>query len=311
MRKVGIVGAGQVGATLAQRVAESALADVALVDVAEGVARGKALDIAQSLAFHSSPSRVEGGGDHALLEGSSVVVVTAGFPRKPGMTREDLIARNAEVVGEVVKNAVQAAPGAVLVMVTNPLDSMSWLAWRVSGLDRHRVVGMAGTLDCARFQYFVGQTLGVPPSEVRCMILGSHGDSMVILPGYAQVGGIPLQNLLPGEEIERLAARTRDGGAEIVSMLQSGSAFYAPSAAVYRLLRAILNDEGSVLPASVLLEGEMGFSGIFMGVPVVVGEGGWKKVVELELGQEEREALERSAAHIRRQLEELRKMLRL
>jgi len=311
MRKVGIVGAGQVGATLAQRVAESALADVALVDVAEGLARGKALDIAQSLAFLPSPARVEGGDDYALLEGSSVVVVTAGFPRQPGMSRDDLIARNAEVVTGVVEKASQAAPGAVLVMVTNPLDSMSWLAWRVSGFERHRVLGMAGTLDCARFQYFVGQALRVPPSEVRCMIMGSHGDSMVVLPGYAQVGGVPLQRLLPREEIDRLAARARDGGAEIVSMLKSGSAFYAPSAAVFRLLRAILDDEGSILPASVLLEGEMGISGIFLGVPVVLGEGGWKRVVEVELEPEDRERLEKSAAQIQSQVEELRKMLRL
>ncbi len=310
MRKVGIVGAGQVGATLAQRVAESALAHVALVDVQEGMARGKALDIAQSLAFLSSPAEVEGGGDYSLLEGSSVVVVTAGFPRKPGMSRDDLIARNAEVVRDVVKRACDAAPRAVLVMVTNPLDAMSWLAWRVSGFERHRVLGMAGTLDCARFQYYAGRALGVPPSEIRCMIMGSHGDSMVVLPGYSQAGGIPLQRLLPREELDELAARARDGGAEIVSLLGSGSAFYAPSAAVFRLLKAMMEDEDSILPASVLLEGEMGIEGIFMGVPVVLGEGGWKRVVELDLDPEEREALTRSAEHIRGQIERLKENLR-
>jgi len=306
MDKVAVIGAGQVGAAVAQRVAESGLADVVLLDVAGDMAAGKALDIAQSLAFLPVAVRVEGGSDYALLEGADIVVVTAGFPRGPGMTRDDLMHRNAAVVREVVERVRGTAPGSILVVVTNPLDEMAWLAWRLSGFDRHRVLGMAGTLDCARFQYFIGRALGVPPHEVRAMIMGSHGDSMVVLPGYTQVGGVPLTRLMPPEEIEVLAGRARDGGAEIVSLLKTGSAFFAPSAAVFRLLRAVLRDENCLLPASVCLEGEMGIEGIFMGVPVIMGHGGWKRVVELELEPREREALAASAGHIRSRIDKLR-----
>ncbi len=306
MEKVAVIGAGQVGACVAQRVAESGLAHVALLDVVEGAAAGKALDIAQSLAFLPVASRVEGGSDYALLEGSDIVVVTAGFPRGPGMSREELIDEKGAVISEVVEKVRRSAPQSVLVVVTNPLDEMAWLAWRLSGFDRHRVLGMAGTLDCARFQYFIGTALGVPPHEVRAMIMGGHGDSMVVLPEYTQVGGVPVNRLLHPDRVRALAERARDGGAEIVSYLKTGSAFFAPSAAVFRLLRAILRDENSLLPASVYLEGELGFEGIFMGVPVIVGRGGWKRVIELELGPGERESLEASAAGIRSRLQGLR-----
>ena len=309
MDKVAIVGAGQVGATTAQRVAESGLADVVLLDVAEGLAAGKALDIAQSLAFLAVPNRVSGGSDYRLAEGADLVVVTAGLARKPGMSRDDLISANAAIVREVTERVVEAATEAVLIVVTNPLDEMAWLAWRLSGLDKHRVLGMAGTLDCARFQYFIAAALGVPPHEVRAMILGGHGDSMVVLPEYTQVGGVPLTRLMPSEEIAAHAARARDGGAEIVSHLKTGSAFYAPSAAVFRLVRAVLRDEGSILPASVYLEGELGIEGIFMGVPVILGRSGWKRVVEIGLDGAEREALAASAEHIRSQVEGLKRVL--
>ncbi len=309
MDKVAIIGAGQVGATTAQRVAESGLADVALLDVMEGLAAGKALDIAQSLAFLAVANRVTGGSDYRLAEGADLVVVTAGLARKPGMSRDDLISANAAIVREVMEKVMQVAPDAILIMVTNPLDEMAWLAWKLSGLDKHRVLGMAGTLDCARFQYFISSALEVPPHEVRAMIMGSHGDSMVVLPEYTQVGGVPLNRLMPAGEIEEHVARARDGGAEIVSYLKTGSAFYAPSAAAFRLVRAILRDENSLLPVSVYLEGELGIEGIFMGVPVILGRSGWKRVVEVELDQQGREALTASAEHIRSQVEGLQRIL--
>jgi malate dehydrogenase len=311
MNKVAIVGAGQVGATVAQRVAESGLADVALLDVVGDIATGKALDISQSLAFLPVSSQVAGGSDYSLAAGSDLVVVTAGLPRKPGMSRDDLLSTNAAIMREVVEKIGAVAPEAILIIVTNPLDEMAWLAWKLSGLDKHRVMGMAGTLDCARFRYFIGQALDIPPHEVKAMILGSHGDSMVVLPEYTQVGGVPLNHLMPLEEIKALAARARDGGAEVVSLLKTGSAYYAPSAAVFRLVRAILLDENCLLPVSVYLEGELGEEGIFMGVPALLGRMGWKRVVDVELGETGREALATSAGHIRSQIEQLRSLLKV
>lgn len=309
MDKVAVIGAGQVGATVAQRVAESGLADVALLDIMGDIATGKAIDIGQSLAFLPVAGSIAGGSDYGLAEGADLVVMTAGLPRKPGMSRDDLLTTNAAIVREVVENIGRVAPEAILIMVTNPLDVMAWLAWKLSGLDKHRVLGMAGTLDCARFQYFIGRALEVPPHEVRAMIMGGHGDSMVVLPEYTQVGGVPLNRLMPAEEVEALVARARDGGAEIVSYLKAGSAFYAPSAAVFRLVRAILRDENSLLPVSVYLEGELGVDGIFMGVPAILGRTGWKRVVEVELDEKGREALETSAGHIRFQIDELKRLL--
>ncbi len=309
MDKIAVVGAGQVGATIAQRVAESGLADVALLDIMGDIAAGKALDIGQSLAFLPVASHVTGGSDYGLAEGADLVVVTAGLPRKPGMSRDDLLSTNSAIIREVVDGIGAVAPEAILIIVTNPLDEMTWLAWKLSGLDKHRVLGMAGTLDCARFQYFIGRALGVPPHEVRAMIMGSHGDSMVVLPEYTQVGGVPLNRLMPPEEIEALVSRARDGGAEIVSYLKTGSAFYAPSAAAFRLVRAILRDENCLLPVSVYLEGELGVDGIFMGVPAVLGRTGWKRVVDVELGEAGREALATSAGHIRSQIDQLKSLL--
>ncbi len=309
MDKVTVVGAGNVGATTAQRIVESGMADVVMLDILEDLAKGKALDIAQSLSFLPVSTGIVGGADYALAEGSDLVVITAGLPRKPGMSRSDLLKQNADIIKDVVIKVAKVAPTAILILVTNPLDEMAYLAWKVSGFDQFRVMGMAGTLDCARFQYFISRELQLPPSEVKTIILGSHGDSMVPLGKYTYVGGVPLSHLLPQSKIEELESRTRDGGAEIVSYLKTGSAFYAPSAAVFRMVRAILRDEGSVLPASVYLNGEYGIKGIFMGVPVRLGREGRGEVIELELSNREREALERSARHIRSQVEELENYL--
>ncbi len=303
MDKVTVVGAGNVGATTAQRIVESGMANVVMLDIVEDLAIGKALDIAQSLSFLPVSAEIIGGSDYALAEGSSLVVITAGLPRKPGMSRSDLLQQNANIIRDVVSKIAEVAPHAILLLVTNPLDEMAYLAWKVSGFDQRKVMGMAGTLDCARFQYFISRELCLPPSEVRTIILGSHGDSMVPLSRYTYAGGVPISQLLSSSKIAEFETRTRDGGAEIVSYIKTGSAYYAPSAAVFRMVRAILRDENSVLPASVYLSGEYGIEGIFMGVPVRLGRNGRGEVIELD--SREREALERSAQHIRSQIKEL------
>lgn len=305
MRKVTVVGAGMVGSTTAMRVAEQGLADVALIDIYGDLARGKALDIAQALPLTFSASRVEGGDDYRLAEGSEVVVITAGFPRQPGMSRSDLLKKNAAVVRKVVDSVIEVAPDSVIIMVTNPLDEMSYLAWKLTGWDRHRIMGMAGLLDGSRLAYFAARELEVCPGQVQPTVLGSHGDTMLPLPRFTSVAGVPLDDLLPPEKLRVLRERTRDGGAEIVSLLRTGSAYYAPSACVARMVRAVLGDEEWRVTASVLLEGEYGLRGVFLGVPVVLGSGGWKKVVELPLASEERRELEECARLIRQRMEEL------
>lgn len=305
MRKVTVVGAGMVGSTTAMRIAEQGLADVALIDIYGDLARGKALDIAQSLALTSSSSRVEGGDDYRLAEGSSVAVVTAGFPRQPGMSRADLMEKNAAVVRAVVASLAEAAPDCVVIMVTNPLDEMTYLAWRTTGWDRHRIMGMAGLLDGSRLAYFAARELGLPPGQVQPTVLGSHGEEMLPLPRFTSAAGVPLSDLLPPEKLRELQERTRDGGAEIVSLLKQGSAYHAPSACAARMARAVLEDEGLQVTASVLLEGEYGLRDVFLGVPVVLGEGGWKKVVELPLNDEERKEVEECARRIKGRMEEL------
>jgi malate dehydrogenase len=305
MRKVTVVGAGMVGSTVAMRIAESGLADVALIDVQGDLARGKALDISQALPLAGSSSRVEGGEDYRLAEGSEVVVVTAGFPRQPGMSRADLMGRNAEVVREVVESVSTAAPESVIIMVTNPLDEMSYLAWRVTGWDRHRVMGMAGLLDGSRLAFFAAREVGAHPAQVQPTVLGSHGEAMLPLPRFTTVAGVPLDELLPPQKVQELCERTREGGAEIVSLLKTGSAYYAPSACVARMVEAVLRDEEYLVSASVLLDGEYGLKGVFLGVPVVLGAGGWKRVVELPLNGDELRALEECARLIGGRMEEL------
>ena len=305
MRKVTVVGAGQVGSTTAMRLAEQGIADVALVDVYGELAQGKALDIAQSLALTSSSAKVVGGSDYGLAEGSDIVVVTAGFPREPGMSRADLLGRNAAVVKEVVEALAERAPGCVLVMVTNPLDEMSYLAWRITGWDRHRVMGMAGLLDGSRLAHFASHELDVAPGQVSPMVLGSHGDAMLPLARFSSAGGVPLSELIEADRLKELHRRTRDGGAEIVSLLKKGSAYYAPSACVARMVKAVLGDEDYEVTASVLLQGEYGLDDVFLGVPVVLGRGGWKKVIELPLDASEREGLDDCARTIKERMGEL------
>lgn len=302
-RKIGVIGAGQVGATLAQRLAEKQLGDVVLVDVVEGVPQGKALDLAESAPLEGYDVRLTGTNGYAELAGADLVVVTAGLPRKPGMSRDDLLKKNAEIVGGVVDQVAKQAPDCFLVVVSNPLDVMTDLAFKRSGFDKRRVIGMAGVLDSARFRAFLAEAIGVSYRDVQAMVLGGHGDDMVPLPRFSTVSGIPVTEFLPQENLDRLIARTRNGGAEVVQLLKTGSAFYAPSASVAQMVQSILLDEKRVLPCCVRLEGEYGLKGVFVGVPVVLGSGGVERVIELKLSPDEGKALHASADHVRQNVQ--------
>ncbi|MCM8794630.1 MAG: malate dehydrogenase [Candidatus Omnitrophica bacterium] len=310
-RKVAIVGAGNVGATCAQRILERGLADVALVDVAEGLAAGKALDLAEAAPLEGHDCAVVGSTDYSIVEGAGVVVVTAGLARKPGMSRSDLLEANAKIVSSIIPQVKGHAPNAILVVVTNPLDIMTYCAWRLSGWSQERVMGMAGVLDSARFRFFVAERLKVSVKEVQALVLGGHGDSMVPLPRYTTVAGVPITELLPPADIQQLIQRTRDGGAEVVKLLKTGSAFYAPASSVAEMVQSILNDEKRLLPACVRLNGEYGLKEIFCGVPVKLGAGGVEKIVEVTLAAEEKAALRASAEAVRKDIEALDAMLHL
>jgi malate dehydrogenase len=298
-RKVTVIGAGNVGATAAQRIAEARLADVCLIDVVEGLPQGKALDLAEAAPLHYHDFAVRGTNDYADTAGSDVIVVTAGLARQPGMSRDDLLLKNSGIVRSVVGKAVERSPEAVVVLVTNPLDAMVHVALDVTGFPRERVIGMAGVLDSARFRTFIAEELGVSATDVSAFVLGGHGDSMVPLPRFSTVAGIPLPELLSAERIEALVQRTRNGGAEVVALLKSGSAFYAPASSVLHMVDSILNDRKRVLPCAVLLKGEYGIDGLVVGVPVVLGAGGMERIIEIKLTAEERAELKASADSVR------------
>jgi malate dehydrogenase len=297
--KVTVVGAGMVGGTTAQRLAERDYADVVLVDIVEGMPQGKALDIMESGPIVGYDTALSGANDYGWTAGSDVVVVTSGSPRKPGMSRDDLLQINAKIVRDVTENVVRNSPDCVLIVVSNPLDAMVTLAHQVSGFPKQRVVGMAGVLDSARYRTFIAMELDVSVEDVHAFVLGGHGDTMVPLPRYSTVGGIPLPALLSPDKIDAIVERTRQGGAEIVKLLQSGSAFYAPSAATVDMVDSILLDKKRVLPCAAYLEGEYGISGIFMGVPCVLGSKGVERILEIELTAAERRELDGSADAVR------------
>ncbi|MGC2192734.1 MAG: malate dehydrogenase [Candidatus Dormiibacterota bacterium] len=297
--KVSVIGAGNVGATLAQRLAELDLVDVSLVDVVEGLAEGKALDLLQAGPVVGYDSQVVGSTDYAITKNSRVVVITSGRARTPGMSRDDLVNANAKIVGEVTASVIEHSPDAVLIIVTNPLDVMTELALRVSGLPRTRVIGMAGVLDTARFRTFLAAELEVSVRSVEAYVLGGHGDSMVPLRGLTTVAGVPVGQLIPAERLEEIVQRTRDGGAEIVRHLKTGSAYYAPSAAAAQMVEAILLDRGQILPCAVRLEGEYGLEGVVMGVPVKLTGAGAGEVIEMAMTEAERAELVRSAEAVR------------
>ena len=297
--KVTVVGAGNVGATTAQRIAEAELADVVMVDVAADLATGKALDMMEAAPVVGFNARIEGGGDYAPTAGSDICVITAGLARKPGMSRDDLVAKNTEIVRDVTRELVRYSPDTILIVVTNPLDAMCEVARRVSGFPRERVIGMAGVLDAARMRWFIADELKVSVEDVDAFVLGGHGDTMVPLSRYSTVNGIPLPQLLPADRIEAINQRTRNGGAEIVNYYKQGSAYYAPSAAVVDMVAAILRDKRKILPCAVLLQGEYGYDDLFVGVPVKLGRRGVEEVVQLSLTTEEKAELHKSAEAVR------------
>ena len=304
-KKVTIIGAGNVGASTAQLVAQSGMADVILFDIAAGLAEGKALDIAEACPLWGSASQVTGTTEYAETAGSDLVVITAGLPRKPGMSRDDLLAANAKIISTVTEEVTKASPGAMIIVVTNPMDVMTQLAFNKSGLPHQYVMGMGGVLDSARFRTFIAWELGVSPKDVDTMVLGGHGDQMVPMPRFTTVNGIAVTELIPGDRLGELIERTKGGGAEIVAHLKTGSAYYAPAAATFEMLRAIIMDEKRVLPVAAMLTGQYGADGVYAGVPVVLGAGGVEKIIELELTPEESELLTRSVQSVRGLIDKL------
>ncbi|KPK44236.1 MAG: malate dehydrogenase [Planctomycetes bacterium SM23_25] len=303
--KITIVGAGNVGASCALWAAAADLGDIVLVDIVDGLAAGKALDLQQTAPIMGFAHAVTGTTDYEATAGSDLAIVTAGLARKPGMSRDDLLAKNAEIVSGIVRELVAASPGAVLVIVSNPVDAMTSLAHRVSDLPTGRVVGMAGVLDSARMRTFIAQAAGVSPKDVQAYVLGGHGDTMVPLVRHSSIGGVPLAARLAEEQIGTIVQRTRNGGAEIVGLLKTGSAFYAPAAAAVTMARSILKDERRVLPCAAYCDAEYGVGGCFVGVPARLGTGGVMEVLEFDLNADERAAFDSSVAHVRRLVEKL------
>jgi malate dehydrogenase len=300
--KITVIGAGNVGASLAQRLVEKDLADVVMLDIVEGLPQGKALDIQQSAPVVGFSRRITGTNDYADTAGSEVVVITSGIARKPGMSREDLIKINAGIITDVVKKAVSFSPGCVIVMVANPVDAMTYLAVKISGFSRERVVGLSGVLDSARLATFLGLELSVPPADVACYALGEHGQNMVVFPRLATVKGRPITELLPADVIDRLVERAVNGGAEIVGLLKTSSAFYAPSAAAARMTIAIVKDSLEIMPCAALLNGEYELTDVVSGVPVKLGKGGIREIIQLKLSAGEQATLTASAEAVRKQI---------
>ncbi len=301
MNKITIVGAGNVGATLAQRVAEKELArQVVLVDIVEGIPQGKGLDQWESAPIEGFDSRVIGANDYSPTAGSEMVIVTAGIARKPGMSRDDLVKTNAEIVKAVSQEIKRSCPEAIVIMVSNPLDVMCWVAKEVTGFSRQRVIGMAGVLDTARYRSFLAEAIDVSVEDIQAMVLGGHGDTMVPLISYTTVSGIPVTQLIDRKQLDAIVERTRKGGAEIVGYLKTGSAYYAPSAAAAQMAEAIVKDKKRILPCAAWLEGEYGMDGIYLGVPCKLGAQGLEQIVEVELSSKEQVALRKSAEAVRK-----------
>ncbi|HWR35111.1 MAG TPA: malate dehydrogenase [Clostridia bacterium] len=298
-KKVSIVGSGNVGATAAHWIASKELADVVLIDIVEGVPQGKGLDLLEAMPIEKRDSFVIGTQDYADTANSDIVVITAGVPRKPGMSRDDLLNINHKIMRDVVEKVVQYSPNCILIIVSNPLDAMAQAAYRLSGFSRNRVIGMAGVLDSARFRTFIAQELKVSVENVTAFVLGGHGDTMVPLPRYSTVAGIPITELMSSDTLEHIVQRTRDGGAEIVKYLKTGSAFYAPSAAATEMVEAILKDKKKILPCAAYLEGEYGVNGLFVGVPCKLGERGIEEIIQIKLTADEQAQLERSAGAVK------------
>ncbi|OGP50592.1 MAG: malate dehydrogenase [Deltaproteobacteria bacterium RBG_13_43_22] len=306
--KISVIGAGNVGATAAQRIAEKELADVVLVDILEGVPFGKALDLSEAAPIEKHDAHLTGANDYEATKDSDVIIITSGIPRKPGMSRDDLLATNATIMKSVVDQAVQYSPQAVLVIVSNPLDAMCHVAFETSQFPKNRVLGMAGVLDSARFRTFIAQELNVSVENTHAFVLGGHGDTMVPLPRFSTVSGIPITELMDQATIERLVKRTREGGAEIVSLLKTGSAYYAPASAACEMAEAIIKDKKKILPCAAYLTGEYGINNLFIGVPVKLGKEGIEEIIQIKLTPEEDAALKKSAEAVKGLVEAMKKL---
>ncbi len=307
-KKVTVIGAGNVGATAAQRLAEKELCDVVLIDIIEGVPQGKALDLAEAAPIEKHDARLTGANDYDASKGSDIVIITAGIPRKPGMSRDDLLKTNANIMKDVTAKVAERSPKAVLIIVSNPLDAMCHVAYETSGFPKNRVLGMAGVLDSARFRAFISMELDVSVENTHAFVLGGHGDTMVPLPRYSTVAGIPITELMSKERIDALVQRTATGGAEIVSLLKTGSAYYAPASAAVEMAESILKDKKKILPCAAYLEGEYGINDLFIGVPVKLGTNGIEEIIQISLTDNEQAALEKSAAAVRDLVEVLKKL---
>jgi len=306
--KVSVIGGGHVGSTLAMRIAEAALADVVLVDIVEGMPQGKALDLSEARPVVQNDVTIVGTNDYADIAGSDLIITTAGVPRKPGMSRDDLVEINSKIAASIAENIKKYAPDAYIIQVANPLDAITYVISEITQVPKNKIMGMAGVLDSARYRYFIADALGVSVKDVQGVVLGGHGDTMVPLPRFTWVGGAPLTDIMPAEQIEAIVERTRKGGAEIVGLLKTGSAYYAPSAGAFEMAKAILRDEKRILPVAAYLNGEYGITGLFVGVPVVLGKDGIEKIWQLPLSDEELASLQSSAQHVKTLVESVNKL---
>ncbi len=311
MQKISIIGAGMTGATTALWLAERELADLVLVDVVEGMPQGKGLDMLETMPIIGRDVEIVGSNDYAATKGSDIIIITAGLPRKPGMSRDDLLSANADVVGKAATETLKHSPDAIYVVLTNPLDTMAYLTLKLNKLPRERVIGQAGVLDSARMRAFVAQETSVSVENIQCYVLGGHGDEMVPLTRHSNVAGISLRDYLPADKLEAIVTRTRKGGGEIVNLLKSGSAYYAPSAAVAQMSEAILKDKHLILPCSVYMQGEYGLNDIFFGAPAMLGRDGMEKIVEYKLDADEKALFDKSAAAVKDTHEALKKMVKI
>ena len=305
MNKVSIIGAGMTGSTTAHWLAEREIADIVLVDILEGMPQGKALDMQEAMPVIGKDVTISGSNSYDATEGSDIIVITAGLPRKPGMSRDDLLAANAKIVREAAKETIKISPNAIYIILTNPLDVMTYLTWKVTGLPAKRVIGQAGILDSARMRAFVAMELGVSVENINCYVLGGHGDSMVPLTRHSNVAGVPLNQALPAKRLEAIVERTRKGGGEIVSLLKTGSAFYAPAAGIAQMVEAILKDKQLIVPAAVYMDGQYGLKGIYFGAPAQLGRNGVEKIIEYDLNNEEMTELKKSAQGVAENISKL------
>ncbi|HMK35882.1 MAG TPA: malate dehydrogenase [Desulfomonilaceae bacterium] len=308
-KKITVIGAGNVGASVAAYASAQELGDVVLVDILEGIPQGKGLDMFEASPVLGVDTRVRGSNDYAVTQGSDLIIITAGIARKPGMSRDDLLATNVKIVGQVAEKAAHYSPDAIMIIVSNPLDAMVYTAWKKSRFAPRKIMGMAGVLDTARFRSFLAEEIGVSVEDVHALVLGGHGDTMVPLTRYCFVGGIPITNFISQDRLEEIVQRTRQGGAEIVNLLKTGSAFYAPAASAVEMAKSVLLDKKRLLPVAAYLDGEFNEKGIFVGVPAILGSAGVEKVVDLELSPEEQEAFDKSVEAVRQLVLDVDKLL--